>query len=181
MQVTPDHWLKPAKRLASPNCNDRPDPRAIELVVIHGISLPPGRFGGTCVHDLFLNCLDASAHPELAELTGLRVSSHLLISRRGAVTQFVPFHRRAWHAGESVWRGRPGCNDYAIGIELEGTDHRPYTASQYDKLRKVLRALLLRYPRLSPDAVVGHYEIAPGRKTDPGPAFDWRRVLLGSA
>ena len=179
MQITRDHWLTPARRLESPNCNERPDPRAIELVVIHGISLPPGRFGGSFIRDLFLNRLDTAAHPAFAELGGLRVSSHLLITRRGGVTQFVPFDRRAWHAGESVWRRRPGCNDYAIGIELEGTDARAYTNSQYRKLSRVLEALLARYPRLSPEAVVGHFEIAPGRKTDPGRSFDWPRLLIG--
>lgn len=179
MHVSDDHWLVPAARLPSPNCNDRPADAAIELVVVHGISLPPGRFGGGYVHDLFLNRLDGAAHADFAELTALRVSSHLFVTRRGAVTQFVPFHRRAWHAGESAWRGRPGCNDYAIGIELEGTDQRRYTRSQYRKLRAILRALLARYPRLSPEAVVGHVEIAPGRKTDPGPAFDWPRLLGG--
>ncbi len=179
MHVTDDHWLSPARRLASPNCNHRPDPAAIELVVVHGISLPPGEFGGPWVADLFLNRLDTSAHPALAGLAGVRVSSHLFITRRGAVLQFVPFHRRAWHAGESAWRGRPGCNDYAIGIELEGTDDRPYTESQYWRLPQVLEALMARYPRLSPEAVVGHFEIAPGRKTDPGCRFDWRRLLTG--
>lgn len=181
LRVTDDHWLTTAKRSSSPNCNDRPAGADIELVVVHGISLPPGRFGGTCVKDLFLNRLDVTAHPSLAELAGVKVSSHLFISRRGGLTQFVPFHRRAWHAGESAWRGRPGCNDYAIGIELEGTDDRAYTRSQYRKLRQVLRALLSRYPRLSPEAVVGHAEIAPGRKTDPGPAFDWSRLLGGGS
>jgi AmpD protein len=180
MQISRDHWLSPAKRLESPNCNERPDPAAVDLVVIHGISLPPGQFGGTCILDLFLNRLDLSAHPSFASLTGVRVSSHLLITRRGRVTQFVPFHRRAWHAGESVWRRRPGCNDYSIGIELEGTDDRPYTESQYRKLKQVLEALMNRYRRLSPDAIVGHYEIAPGRKTDPGPHFDWPRLLNGA-
>lgn len=179
MHVTRDHWLTPATRLESPNWNDRPDPAAIELVVIHGISLPPGEFGGRYVHDLFLNRLDTAAHPSFASLEGLKVCSHLLISRRGAVTQFVPFHRRAWHAGVSSWRRRPGCNDYSIGIELEGADDRDYTASQYRRLTAVLEALLRRYPRLSPEAVVGHLEVAPGRKTDPGPGFDWRRVLVG--
>lgn len=181
MRVARDHWLSPVRRMPSPNCNERPDRSALELVVIHGISLPPGRFGGAWVADLFLNRLDPAAHPSFAELAELRVSSHLFISRRGAVTQFVPFDRRAWHAGESAWRCRPGCNDYAVGIELEGTDHRPYTDSQYRKLRAVLRALLARYPTLSPDAVVGHFEIAPGRKTDPGPSFDWRRLLTEAA
>ncbi len=181
MHVTDDHWLRPAKRLPSANCNERPPSAAVELVVVHGISLPPGKFGGSSVTDLFLNRLDTGAHPSFATLEGLRVSSHLFITRRGAVSQFVPFDRRAWHAGESVWRGRPGCNDYAIGIELEGTDDRAYTDSQYRRLRQVLEALLARYPRLSPDAIVGHFEVAPGRKTDPGPVFDWRRLLMGAA
>jgi N-acetyl-anhydromuramoyl-L-alanine amidase len=180
MRVTEDHRLRPARWLASPNANDRPDANAIELVVIHGISLPPGRFGGRYVHDLFLNRLNLRAHDSFASLDGVRVSAHLFISRRGAVTQYVPFHRRAWHAGVSAWRGRPDCNDYSIGIELEGTDERGYTRSQYRKLAGVLAALLARYPRLSPEAVVGHCEIAPGRKTDPGGAFDWGRVLLGA-
>ncbi len=178
MRVAHDHWLTPATRLASPNCDDRPDSAAIELVVIHGISLPPGCFGRRHVEDLFLGRLDPGTHPSFASLAGLRVSAHVLISRRGKVTQFVPFHRRAWHAGVSAWRGRPGCNDYAVGIELEGCDDKPYTASQYRRLRQVLQALMDRYPRLAPDAVVGHFEIAPGRKTDPGPSFEWRRLLL---
>ncbi len=179
MHVTADHWLRPAARLASPNCDERPDPAAVELVVVHAISLPPGRFGGRHVRDLFLNRLDPRAHPTFRSLDGVRVSAHLLVTRRGGVTQFVPFHRRAWHAGVSCWRGRTGCNDFAIGIELEGSDERAYTASQYRKLRTVLAALLARYPRLSPEAIVGHCEIAPGRKTDPGPSFDWSRLLAG--
>jgi N-acetyl-anhydromuramoyl-L-alanine amidase len=177
MRVNDDHWLTGVRKLVSLNCNDRPDPAAIELVVIHGISLPPGRFGGSYVHDLFTNRLDLGAHESFASLDGVRVSSHLFITRRGAVTQYVPFHRRAWHAGVSAWRRRPGCNDFSIGIELEGTEERPYTASQYKKLRLILDALLARYPRLSTEAIVGHLEVAPGRKTDPGPRFDWPRLL----
>lgn len=179
MRVAEDHWLSGVRKLPSPNCNARPHRAAVELVVIHGISLPPGQFGGPYVHDLFLNQLDLSAHESFASLDGVRVSAHLFISRRGAVTQFVPFDQRAWHAGFSQWRHRPGCNDFSIGIELEGTDERPYTASQYRKLRLVLEALLARYPRLSAEAIVGHLEIAPGRKTDPGPHFDWPRLLCG--
>jgi N-acetyl-anhydromuramoyl-L-alanine amidase len=179
VRVTEHHWLSRAIRLESPNCNERRDPRDIELVVVHGISLPPGRFGGGLIQDLFLNRLDTSLDPALADLEGVRVSAHLLIDRRGSVTQFVPFDRRAWHAGSSCWRGRPGCNDYAIGIELEGTDERPYTRAQYRRLRLVLETLMAKYPRLSPDAVVGHYEVAPGRKTDPGPGFAWRQLLAG--
>lgn len=180
MRVGEDHWLRGARRRESPNCDARSDPDAIELVVVHAISLPPGCFGGGFVEDLFLNRLEVDADPSFASLDGVRVSSHLFVSRRGAVTQFVPFHRRAWHAGVSAWRRRPGCNDYSIGIELEGTDDRAYTRSQYARLGAVLEALFLRYPRLSPEAVVGHCEIAPGRKTDPGPAFDWQRLLAGT-
>lgn len=181
MHVTDDHWLSRVRRLPSPNCNDRPDPAAVELVVIHGISLPPGRFGGGFVEALFLNRLDLGAHPSFSTLADVRVSAHLFISRRGGVTQFVPFHRRAWHAGVSAWRHRVGCNDFAVGIELEGTDERGYTKSQYRKLQRVLEALFARYPRLSPETVVGHFEVAPGRKTDPGPRFDWPRVLTALA
>ena len=149
--------------------------------MVHGISLPPGRFGTGLVDALFTNTLDTTVDPALADLASVRVSSHLLISRRGAVTQFVPFDRRAWHAGVSSHRGRERCNDYSIGIELEGTDDRPYTKSQYDKLAGVLAALLREYPRLSLAGVVGHSEIAPGRKTDPGPAFDWPRLFRSLA
>ena len=175
LTVTADHWLRGARRLASPNADARPDPKYISLVVVHGISLPPGRFGTGLVEALFTNTLDTAAHPALADLEGLRVSSHLLISRRGALTQFVPFDRRAWHAGASSHRGRERCNDYSIGIELEGTDHERYTDSQYRRLAVVLASLRRRYPRLSWADVVGHSEIAPGRKTDPGPYFDWPR------
>ena len=174
--VSPDHWLSRAKRLPSSNQDERPDPTDISLVVIHGISLPPGEFGTGAVEALFCNSLDCSLDPRLRDLEELRVSSHLLLSRRGAVTQFVPFDRRAWHAGVSSHRGRIGCNDFAIGVELEGTDRVAYTRSQYDKLTVVLKALMSRYPRIDRNAVVGHNEIAPGRKTDPGPRFDWQRL-----
>lgn len=162
--------------MISPNADSRPDADDITLVVVHGISLPPGKFGTGLVTALFTNTLEVT-DPTLAELAGLRVSSHVLISRRGCVTQFVPFHRRAWHAGVSSWRGRTNCNDFAIGIELEGTDHIPYTSTQYERLAEVLQALFHRYPRLAMSAVVGHAEVAPGRKTDPGPAFDWSRLM----
>ena len=162
--------------MASPNASARPDPSDFSLVVIHGISLPPGKFGTGRVEALFTNTLDTALDPSLADLAGVRVSSHLLISRRGDVSQFVPFDRCAWHAGASSHRGRERCNDYSIGIELEGTDYRPYTEPQYDSLVEVLAALLRHYPRLSLADVVGHSEIAPGRKTDPGPAFDWPRL-----
>ncbi|MYK47800.1 MAG: 1,6-anhydro-N-acetylmuramyl-L-alanine amidase AmpD [Gammaproteobacteria bacterium] len=174
--VTVDHWLRGARRMPSPNASARPDPEDISLVVIHGISLPPGKFGTGRVEALFTNTLDTAVDPSLADLEGVRVSSHLLISRRADVSQFVPFDRCAWHAGVSSHRGRERCNDYSIGIELEGTDDRPYTKLQYDKLVDVLTVLLRHYPRLSLADVVGHSEIAPGRKTDPGPAFDWPRL-----
>ena len=149
----------------------------MELVVVHNISLPPGRFGGDMVEALFCNRLDCTSDPALADLAGLAVSAHLFIDRQGRATQFVPLDYRAWHAGVSSWRGRPGCNAYSIGIELEGTDERPYTKRQYDRLGRVLRWLLARYSDLATDTLVGHNEIAPGRKTDPGPAFDWPRVF----
>lgn len=176
LTITDDHWLRGVKRLASPNFDARPD-NDISLVVVHGISLPAGRFGTGLVEALFTNTLDVGAHPGLADLAGLRVSSHLLISRRGRVVQFVPFHRRAWHAGESSYGGRSGCNDFAIGIELEGTDETPYANAQYQRLTMAIQALFRRYPALSPSRVVGHAEVAPGRKTDPGPAFDWQRLF----
>ena len=175
--ITAAHWLAGAARLESPNADDRPDPADIALVVLHGISLPPGEYGTGMVEALFTNTLDVRAHPALADLAGVRVSSHLLIARTGRVTQFVPFHRRAWHAGASSYGGRAGCNDWAIGIELEGVDHAPYAEAQYEQLGGVLAALFRAYPRLSLSALVGHCEVAPGRKTDPGPAFDWSRLL----
>jgi len=189
LHVDDDHWLSRVRRRPSPNADAREGGARPELIVVHGISLPPGRFGTGLVEALFENRADellaTATDPAVAavrsDLAGLLVSAHLFIDRRGTVTQFVSFDRRAWHAGVSTWRGRPGCNAYSIGIELEGTDTRPYTSAQYRRLVVVLRALLAHYPDLSPDAIVGHQEIAPGRKTDPGPAFDWRRTLLGLA
>lgn len=178
MRIDRHHWLNRVRRRPSPNCDGRGAGERPELVVLHCISLPPGRFGTGLVEALFLNRLDVGAPPALADLEGVRVSAHLFIDRRGRITQFVPFDRRAWHAGESLWRGRPGCNRYSIGIELEGIDTGRFTERQYRQLDRVLRALLARYPGLAPDAVVGHQEIAPGRKRDPGPGFDWRRVLV---
>jgi AmpD protein len=164
-------------RRPSPNQDARSDPRDIALIVVHGISLPPGEFGGAYVDALFLNELDVDAHPSLADLRGVRVSSHLFVDRAGCITQYVAFDRRAWHAGESIWRGRGRCNDFSIGIELEGTDHLAYTDAQYSSLVVAATALLAAYPRLSLSTIVGHNEIAPGRKTDPGPAFDWSRFF----
>lgn len=144
--------------------------------MIHGISLPPGRFGGGAIDALFTNCLDPRAHPAFRELAVVRVSAHLLVRRDGTMRQYVPLTRRAWHAGASSWFGRPRCNDFSIGIELEGTDEQPYEAAQYAVLAHLLPALFAAWPALGPRRVVGHCDIAPGRKTDPGPAFDWRRL-----
>ena len=176
MRVSDDHRLQRTTQRPSPNRDARPDPEDVSLIVLHGISLPPGRFGTGLVEDLFLNRLDVHTDPALTDLEGVRVSSHLFINRRGRVIQFVPFDERAWHAGVSEWRGRSGCNDFAIGIELEGTDFKPYTQAQYRRLDQVLAALLHHYPKLSVSAIVGHQEIAPARKTDPGPNFDWHKL-----
>lgn len=165
--------LDEARFVASPNCDDCPGGGSMELVVLHNISLPPGEFGGPWIEALFTNRLPADEHPYFAEIEGLEVSSHLLIRRDGGLVQFVPFNRRAWHAGESRYQGRERCNDFSIGIELEGTDELPYEAVQYQKLVDVLKALFVAYPSLSPEHLTGHEHIAPGRKTDPGPAFDW--------
>ncbi len=158
--------------LASPNCDERPSGTVIDLLVIHNISLPPGIFGGPAVADLFLNRLDPAAHPYFAGIAGLKVSAHFFIRRDGALLQFVPCALRAWHAGESSWCGRKRCNDYSIGIELEGADDLAFSDAQYGRLGALARALHARYPIT---ASVGHSDIAPGRKTDPGPQFDWPR------
>jgi AmpD protein len=165
--------LRGARFIASPNCDDRPPGARARLLVIHGISLPPGVFRGDAVLRLFTNTLDCTAHPFYASLAGLRVSAHFFVRRTGEIIQFVPCGRRAWHAGRSRWRGRTRCNDFSIGIELEGTDTRPYTERQYARLVALAAALARRYPIA---AIVGHSDVAPGRKTDPGPAFDWRRL-----
>ena len=165
--------VRGATFVQSPNCDGRPDGAAIRLVVIHGISLPPGEFGGDGIVELFTNRLDPAAHPYYASVADLRVSSHFLIRRNGALLQFVPCTLRAWHAGASCWNGLERCNDFSIGIELEGTDDTPYAPAQYRTLASLLRALRGRYPI---EDVVGHSDVAPGRKTDPGPAFDWTRI-----
>ena len=172
--------LDGARQADSPNRDARPEGCGLDLVVIHGISLPPGEFGTDGIERLFTNTLDPNAHPYFQRLEGLRVSAHLLIRRDGEVVQFVPFHERAWHTGESCFEGRKRCNDFSVGIELEGTDDQPYEAVQVERLAEVVRALFAAYPGLSPQRVVGHSDIAPGRKTDPGPYFDWEgfRVLL---
>jgi AmpD protein len=166
--------LKRATQIPSPNCDDRPQGMRVELLVIHNISLPPGEFGGPGIARLFTNQLDPDAHPYYREIAGLRVSSHFLIRRDGELIQFVPCTKRAWHAGQSEWRGRGRCNDFSIGVELEGTDERPFEDSQYIVLADLTRALERAHPIRDR---VGHADIAspPGRKTDPGPHFDWAR------
>lgn len=168
--------LHPATQCHSPNQDERPDGAAPELIVIHGISLPPGEFGGPYIEELFGNCLDWDAHPYFGGIRGLKVSAHALVRRDGSVLQFVPFSRRAWHAGESSFRGRQRCNDFAIGIELEGEDETPYSEPQYRILAGILRALFRAYPTLDARRVAGHCDVSPGRKSDPGPAFDWLRM-----
>jgi N-acetyl-anhydromuramoyl-L-alanine amidase len=165
-----------ARQVSSPNCDARPDGILPELIIVHGISLPPGDFGGPSIDRLFTNTLALDEHPFFATLVGLKASSHLLIRRDGQPVQYVPFHLRAWHAGVSRYQGRERCNDFSIGIELEGTDERAYEPMQYRALCEVIVALSVAYPTLSPDRVVGHSDVAPGRKTDPGDAFDWRRL-----
>ena len=162
-----------AQQIPSPNRDPRPHGCAVELVVVHGISLPPGRFGGPGVIELFTNRIDPDAHPFYAELKDLRVSSHFFVRRDGTLIQFVACAERAWHAGVSQWQGRDRCNDFSVGIELEGTDSLPYASAQYRALATLIRALQRRYPIRD---VVGHSDVAPGRKTDPGAAFDWPRL-----
>ena len=163
----------------SPNCDARPEGAAPSMIVIHGISLPPGEFGGPEIEALFMNTLDWDAHPYFGAIRGLEVSAHLLVRRDGSVLQFVPFAKRAWHAGESCFRGQHGCNDFSIGIEMEGEDEMPYDDRQYAVLQGVIAALCAAYPHISPREIAGHCDIAPGRKSDPGPAFDWLRLYDG--
>ncbi len=173
-------WLAGARRAPSPNCDARPDGATPRLIVIHAISLPPGQFGGDAIERLFGNTLDPQAHPYYRDIAGLRVSAHFLIRRDGSLVQFVPCGLRAWHAGASSWRGADNCNDFSIGIELEGCDERPFGARQYPALARLIATLRQRYPV---EDIVGHADVAPGRKTDPGPHFDWARLrhLLDSA
>jgi AmpD protein len=169
-------FLSGARTALSPNSDARPAGLVPELVVVHGISLPPGRFGGPWIERLFMNTLPPDADPYFATIQHLRVSSHVLIARDGSLTQYVPFDERAWHAGTSHWRGRSGCNDFSIGVELEGADDTPYDDRQYEALADLVCALQRAYPSLAEGWIAGHADIAPGRKTDPGPAFDWRRL-----
>jgi AmpD protein len=170
-------WLAGATRFESPFHDDRPRGVEIDLLVIHNISLPPGEFGGESIRDLFLGQLDPAGHPYFAQIADLRVSAHLLIDRAGTVSQFVPLTARAWHAGESSFCGRERCNDFSIGIELEGTDDLPFTDAQYEQLGRVTARITKLFPGISRDRIVGHSDIAPGRKTDPGPNFDWGRYF----
>ena len=175
------YWLTEATHIPSPNFDDRPNPDDISLIVIHCISLPPGEFGTGCINQLFCNELDPDGHPYFKEIHQLNVSSHLVISRTGEINQFVPFDKRAWHAGQSCYQGRERCNDFSIGIELEGTETVAYTQAQYQQLANIIKVLLNTYPALSTERITGHSNIAPGRKTDPGESFDWQKFycLLG--
>ena len=176
-------WFEDARRVPSPNRDARPPGCGIDLIVVHGISLPPGEFGGPYIERLFCNRLDPRAHDYFRTIAGLRVSAHLLVRRDGSLVQFVALSDRAWHAGESRFGDRARCNDFSIGIELEGADHTPYEAVQYERLGDVCRTLMDRWPAITADRIVGHSDVAPHRKTDPGPAFDWRRLesLLAAA
>ena len=166
-------WLRDVRKLPSPNFNARPPNAQVTLIVLHSISLPPGCFGGSEVERLFTNRLDCDAHPYFERLRGLQVSAHFFIRRDGELVQFVSCEDRAWHAGTSVWRGQPGCNDYSLGVEMEGLEGGTFEADQYRSLAGLLPVLAKRYPI---DAVVGHEHVAPGRKSDPGPGFDWARL-----
>lgn len=173
--LAPDgaEWWPEARRVPSPNFDERPENALIELIVIHAISLPPDEFGSQGIIQLFTNKLDPQEHPYFREIRNLRVSAHFLVRRDGELIQFVPCAQRAWHAGASVWRGRENCNDFSIGIELEGCDSMPFEDAQYQTLERLVAGLGRCYPI---GAVVGHSDIAPGRKTDPGPCFDWHRI-----
>ena len=169
-------WLQTVEVIESPNYDARPDKSNIKLIVIHGISLPPAEFGGGYIQDLFCNQLDPNKHEYFVSICHLKVSSHCLIERDGNLIQFVSFLKRAWHAGVSSWLGEPECNNYSIGIELEGTDDLSYTDNQYHQLNQLVQCLRLQYPMIKTDALCGHSDIAPDRKTDPGSAFDWPRL-----
>jgi len=169
-------WLQSARKVESPHYNDRPTGVEISLLVIHNISLPPGQFEGCFVEDFFQARLDCSYHPYFREIADLKVSSHLYIRRDGELLQHVSFEKSAWHAGVSSFAGRNKCNDYSIGIELQGTDELPYTTAQYAQLVKVIAQLRQIFPKITAERIVGHCDIAPGRKTDPGASFDWSAV-----
>ena len=170
------HWLVEARQVPSPNFNERPADTKPELIVIHCISLPPGQYGSGHIEQFFQNCLCADEHPYFKAIEGMAVSSHLLIRRDGEIVQFVPFDKRAWHAGQSRYGERENCNDFSIGIELEGTDDSRFEPIQYDRLKQVIKTIVSTYPSIRLDALTGHSDIAPGRKTDPGPHFDWEKL-----
>ena len=172
--IEPDGWLAGVRRVESPNCDDRPAGTEISLLVVHSISLPPGEYGGDSIEKLFTNRLDPDAHPYFRQIEGMKVSAHFLVRRDGRVIQFVPVHRRAWHAGVSSWRGRSACNDFSIGVELEGTDDAPFEEAQYLALGELIARLRSALPLRD---LAAHSDVAPGRKTDPGPGFAWDRVL----
>jgi len=174
MKIGPDGLAVGVRQIASPNCDERPAGAEVTLLVLHSISLPPGQYGGDAIERLFTNRLDPAAHPYFASIAGLRVSAHFLVRRDGELVQFVPVGRRAWHAGESSWRGRARCNDFSIGVELEGGDADRFTPAQYAALPPLLRALRERLPLRE---LAAHSDVAPGRKTDPGPGFDWAALL----
>lgn len=168
--------LEPGLYRASPYCDERPEGVIVDMIVIHGISLPPAEFGSGAIEAFFCGKLEISQHSYYASIAHLTVSAHLLIKRTGEIVQFVPFSKRAWHAGESFFNGKTRCNDFSIGIELEGTDDIPYEPAQYQQLASVISSLMQVYPGITHDRIVGHNEIAPGRKTDPGPVFDWENL-----
>lgn len=177
MKIDPETGLLEGVRFVrSPNQDDRPEGAEPELVLVHGISLPPGELGGPWIDRLFTNRLDPDAHPYFREIAHLRVSAHALVRRDGEIVQYVPFHRRAWHAGVSSWQDRERVNDFSVGVELEGTDDTPYEPVQYQCLAGLVRALAATYPKIAPGRVTGHSDVAPDRKTDPGPSFDWDRL-----
>jgi AmpD protein len=175
MKINEAGWLEEARRIPSENCDDRPEDSEVSLLVIHNISLPPGEYGGDGIIELFTNRLDPGGHPYYGGIASMRVSAHFLIRRDGEIIQFVPCTRRAWHAGASEWCGQARCNDFSVGIELEGSDLEVFTDAQYVSLAALAKALMQAYPIRD---VVGHSDISPGRKTDPGPYFDWGRFKV---
>ena len=175
MQIDINTGLLDSKFIESPNVDERPEGSSLELIVIHNISLPPNEFGGPWISALFSNTLDPESHPYFKDIHQMQVSSHILIRRDGEIIQYVPFHKRAWHAGKSSYNGRERCNDFSVGIELEGSDLQPFEEAQYQQLNKLANILIDSYPTLSKKHITGHSDIAPGRKTDPGPFFDWEK------
>ena len=181
MRIDQNGWLTGVYRCPSPNCDARSDEQGISLLVIHAISLPPLQFGGPYVRQLFCNRLNPAEHEYFESIHELRVSAHLFVRRNGRVIQFVPLHKRAWHAGVSSFDGREGCNDFSIGIELEGSDEQRFTQAQYRQLKRLTALIQSRWPQIGTEQVVGHCDIAPGRKTDPGPYFNWPRYRASLA